>query len=203
MAPAGAAAAYRLSGGKAWITLAVVVIIESAATGSSLFIYFSMHHPSMWYASNPSGGALDYDHAVAAGAAANENPLWKSVLHTSLWQWLAQDPHRERLELQAPGFWTWRDEYHANASGHLLTLMAVFVVGELTLLKRSLWPWLLVVLIPLLAVDASTWAYPITGLLCGGAAVFALMLGRRPADLLFGGLILLGLILVGLNGMGG
>jgi hypothetical protein len=193
---AGAAAAYRFSGGRLWITIAIPFLIESAATGSSLFIYLSMHHPSMWYASNPSGGALDYDNAVAAGAAANDNPLWKTVLHTSLWQWLAHDPHRERLELQAPGFWTWRDEYHANASGHLLTLLAVFVVGELTLLKRSLWPWLMAVLTPLLAVDASTWAYPITGLLCGGAVVFALLLGRRPADLLFGALVLLGALIL-------
>jgi hypothetical protein len=193
---AGAAAAHRLSGGRRWVTIAIPFMIESAATGSSLFIYLSMHHPSMWYANNPSGGVIDYDNAVAAGAAADANPLWKSVLHDPLWQWLAQDPHRERLELQAPGFWTWRDEYHANASGHFLTLLAVFVVAELTALGRSAWPWIMAVLIPVLAVDASTWAYPITLLLCGGTAAFALLLGRRPANLFSSALILLGALVL-------
>ena len=178
---AGAAAAYRLSGGKTWITLATVVVIESAATGSTAYIQLFMHQPSMWYANNLSGGVLDYDH----GRVSN----W-------LWQWLAHDPFRERLELQPPGFWTWRDEYHANASGHLLTLLAVFVIAELTALRNSTWPWILAVVIPVLAVDASTWAYPINLLLCGGAVGLAWWCGRRPASLPVGGMILLGALIL-------
>ena len=185
---AGAAAAHRLSGGRLWIVIAIPFLIESAATGTSAYIQLTQHEPSMWYANNLSGGILDYDTARAAGTNAHNELLWR---------WLAHNPYRERLELQAPGFWTWRDEYHANASGHLLTLLAIYIISELVLLRRSAWPWIMAVLTPLLAVDASTWAYPITLLLCGGTVIFALCAGRRPASpgraalILFGALILL------------
>jgi len=178
---AGAAAAHRISGGKTWITLAVPFLIESAATGSSAYIQLTMHDPNLWLADNLAGGYDDLAHNNPS------NPIW---------QWLAA-PHHERLELQVPGFWTWRDEYHANASGHFLTLLAVFVISELASLQKAVWPWIMAVLIPFIAVVASTWAYPITGLLCAGGIVIALVSGRRPASLgLTGLLIFSGLMLL-------
>jgi hypothetical protein len=195
---AGAAAAHRLSGGRLWITIAIPFLIQSAATGTSAYIHLTMWNPgpSMWYANNISGGVIDYDHAVAASKLPGDQHIPPWLLSNPLWSWLAQDPYRERLELQAPGFWTWRDEYHANMSGHFLTLLAVFVVAELTLLQRSVWPWLMAVLTPLLAVDSSTWAYPIAVLLCGGTVALALLLGRRPAELVSSALILLGALIL-------
>jgi len=179
---AGAAAAYRLSGGKTWITITVPFLIESAATGSSAYLQLTMHNPSLWLADNLSGGALD------PANNSPDNPIWKL---------LSSDPYHERLELQVPGFWTWRDEYHANASGHFLTLLSVFVIAELVHLKKTIWPWVMVALIPLFAVVSTTWAFPITFLLCGGTVGLALFYDRRPAHLgtmlmtLFIGLILL------------
>jgi len=178
---AGAAAAHRISGGKTWITLAVPFLIESAATGSSAYIQLTMHDPSLWLANNLSGAFDDLPHNNP------DNPLWK----------LLAAPHHERLELQVPGFWTWRDEYHANSSGHFLTLLAVFVIAELIALEKSVWPWIMAGLTPFIAVAASTWASPITGLLCGGGIVISLLSGRRPAAaglagvMVFAGLILL------------
>jgi hypothetical protein len=172
---AGAAAAHRISGGKTWITLAVPFLIESAATGSSAYIQLTMQNPSLWLADNLSGGFENLP------ANSPDNPIWK---------WLAA-PHHERLELQVPGFWTWRDEYHANSSGHFLTLLAVFVCAELVSINKAVWPWVMAVLVPCLAVVASTWAYPITGLLCGGTVVIALLCGRRPVALGLTGMILL------------
>ncbi|MCE0522829.1 MAG: DUF2298 domain-containing protein [Methylacidiphilales bacterium] len=178
---AGAAAAHRISGGKTWITLAVPFLIESAATGTSAYIQLTMHDPSLWLADNIAGGYDDLAHNNP------DNPIWK----------LLAAPHHERLELQVPGFWTWRDEFHANSSGHFLTLLAVFVIAELVSLQKAIWPWVFAVLTPLIAVVASTWAYPITGLLCGGGVVIALLNGRRPDSLnltmlaLFSGLLLL------------
>ena len=171
---AGAAAAHRLSGGKWWLAAAIPFLIESAATGSSAYILLTTHAPNQWIFNNLSGGVITPpdDHA--------------------LWKWLAQDPYRERLELQAPGFWTWRDEYHANMAGHFLTLLAVFVVAELSFLRRALWPWIMAVLIPMLAIISSTWAYPITLLLCWGMGFFALLAGRRPTSLKLAASIVLG-----------
>ncbi len=178
---AAAAAAHRISGGRTWITVAVPFLIESAATGSSAYIQLTMHDPNLWLADNLSGGYDDLAHNSP------DNPIWK----------LMAAPHHERLELQVPGFWTWRDEYHANSSGHLLTLLSVFIIAELIQLEKAIWPWVMAVLTPVLAVVASTWAYPITGLLCGGGVVIALVAGRRPASvplaslILFGGLLLI------------
>jgi len=178
---AGAAAAWRISGGKIWITCAAPFLIESAATGSSAYIQLFMHDPSLWLANNLSGAFEDPQHNNP------DNPIWKL---------LAAD-HHERLELQVPGFWTWRDEYHANSSGHFLTLLSVFVISELAYLRRSLWPWVMAALIPIFAIISSTWAFPITLLLCGGTVIAALFCNRRPAQtgitlaLLLGGLILL------------
>ena len=176
---AGAAAAHRLSGGRTWIPWAVLLLIVSAATGSSAYILLTTHDPSSWYANNLSGGAI---------SPPNDNILWRI---------LALDPYRERLELQVPGFWIWRDEFHANSSGHFLTLLAVLVVAELFFPRRTIWPWLMAVFIPLLAVAASTWAFPITLLVCGGAAALALWCGLRPAPVALAGTILCaGLILL-------
>jgi hypothetical protein len=178
---AGAAAAYRISDGKIWITCAVLFLIESAATGSSAYIQLTMHNPSLWLANNLAGAFDDLQNNSP------NNPLWKL---------LAAD-HHERLELQVPGFWTWRDEYHANSSGHFLTLLSVFVISELAYIKKSSWPWVMAALIPIFAVVASTWAFPITFLLCGGTVIAALYCNRRPAKtgltwiMLFAGLVLL------------
>ena len=152
---AGAAAAHRISGGKTWITLAVPFLIESAATGSSVYLQLTMHDPNPWLADNLTGAFDDLPHNSP------DNPIWK----------LLAAPYHERLELQVPGFWSWRDEYHANSSGHFLTLLSVFVIAELVSLQRSVWPWIMAVLTPCIAVAASTWAYPMTGLLCAGTVV--------------------------------
>jgi hypothetical protein len=181
---AAAGAAYRISGGRIWITWAVPFLIESATTGSSAYIQLTMrgggHEPSLWLADNLAGAFDD----LANNSP--DNPLWT----------LLAAPHHERLELQVPGFWTWRDEYHANASGHLLTLFSILTMAELSRLRNTVLPWVLAPLIPLVAVVASSWALPITVLLCGSAAVYAWCVGRRPADLrrtamLLGGAVLL------------
>jgi hypothetical protein len=175
---AGAAAAHRLSGGKAWVTLAVPFIIESAATGSAAYIFMTAHDPSLWLADDVSGGVI---------SPPDDNMLWKI---------LAWDSHKERLELQIPGFWTWRDEYHANASGHLLTLLSVFTVTELAFLRRTMWPWIMAIAIPLLAVTASAWALPITLLLCVLAIPIALFCGRRPSSPQLLALYLVGMLIL-------
>lgn len=169
-----AAAAFRISGGKTWITLVVPFLVEASATGSSAYIQLFMHNPSLWYASNPSGGVIDYETALKAGQHDFDNPLW---------QFLAHNPYRERLELQVPGYWTWREEYHPNSAGHFLTLLSVFSVAELAFQRRAIWPWVVTALIPFWAVVASTWALPLTMLICGGMIGIALYLGRRPAQL--------------------
>ena len=174
----GAAAAHRISGGKLWITLAVPFLIESSATGSSAYLLITTHNGDLWLPDDLSSGMTHPPDA---------NPIWK---------WLLNDipggidkksiddiAGHQTLRLQVPGFWTWRDEYHANASGHLLTVLSVLVLAELVQIRRTVWPWVLAVMTPLLAVITSAWALPITVLMCWVILPIAWTCGRRPASI--------------------
>ena len=160
-----AATAWRLTN-RIWITVAMPFLIESAATGSSAYLWLTERDPSPWTMSNLSGG-LDHP---------DGNPLWKLLAHA---------PYRERLELQPPGYWTWRDEYHPNAGGHFLTLFAVWIMIELFRKERLNWSWIAAFLLPFFAITTSTWALPITGLLCGGGLLIAYWKGQRPENSAF------------------
>jgi hypothetical protein len=174
----GAAAAFRISGGKVWITLAVPFLLESAATGSTAFLLLFCHNVDLWLPFDLSGG-MTLPHP-------DNNPTWQSPI----WKYLIWDPRPavahvnppSTLRLQVPGIWTWRDEYHANASGHFLTLFAVWLIAELGHARRSNWPWLLAAITPLLAVIASAWALPITALLCWGGLGIAWFYKFRPTS---------------------
>jgi Uncharacterized membrane protein (DUF2298) len=176
---AGAGAAHRLSGGKLFVTLAVPFLLESAATGSAAYLILFCHNTDLSLSVDLSGG-MTLPHT-------DDNPAWSSPL----WHFLLWDPRPDilhlktpaTLRLQVPGFWTWRDEFHANASGHFLTILAVFVVAELTSLQRTIWPWVLAAITPILAATASAWALPITVLLGWVMLPVAWSLGRRPAAL--------------------
>jgi len=175
---AGAAAAWRISGGKVWITLAVPFLLESAATGSTAYLLLFCHSNDLWLPFDLSGG-MTLPHP-------DNSPVWQN----HLWALLNWDPRPAianlqppaTLRLQVPGIWTWRDEYHANASGHLLTLLSISIIAELADARKTIWPWVLATITPLLAVTASAWALPITALLCWVTAGFALLRGQRPAS---------------------
>jgi hypothetical protein len=174
---AGAGAAWRLSAGKWWVTLAMPFLIESAATGSSAYLFMTSKTLDLWMAADLSGGMVHPPDA---------NPIW-TWLRDDLPAGLARMKPEEilahqTLRLQVPGFWTWRSEYHANASGHLLTVLSILIIAELADLRRTVWPWVLAALTPLVAVTASAWALPITALLCWVSLPLAWFCGRRPGS---------------------
>jgi hypothetical protein len=173
----GAASAFSISGGKWWITIATPFLIESAATGSSAYLFLTSRTNDLWLPVDLSSGMVN---------PPDSNPIWK---------WLFNDLpvgvgqmkpdailDHQTLRLQVPGFWTWRDEYHANASGHLLTLLSIFIIAELVDARKTMWPWVMAAITPLLATMASAWALPITTLLCWIVVPVALLVGRRPAS---------------------
>jgi hypothetical protein len=172
-----AGAAHRISAGRIWITLAVPFLIESAATGSSAYLFLTGHSNDLWLPADLSSGMMNPPDA---------NPLWKWLAHDLPAGLAGMPPNdifsHQILRLQVPGFWTWRSEYHANASGHLLTLLSVLVIVELVHPRRTIWPWVLAALTPLVATASSAWALPITALLCWITLPIALLCGRRPAS---------------------
>jgi hypothetical protein len=156
---------------RAWIAALMPALILAAATGSSAYLLLTEPDPSPWVMTNLVGGLDHPDH----------NPIWRL---------LATAPYRERLELQVPGLWTWRDEYHPNAGGHLFALCALWMLVDLLRKERRNWPWIGAALVPFFAIVTSTWALPITGLLGGVGLVLAWRGGRRPENaLLVGGAI--------------
>jgi len=173
-----AATAWRITG-RAWIALLMPILIEGAATGSSAYLLLTENDPIPWTMNNLTSG-LDHP---------DGNPIWRL---------LATDPYRQRIELQVPGIWTWRDEYHANIGGHFLALGAVWILVELLRSARLNWPWSGAVLVPLLTAVTSAWALPLTVLLCGGGLAAAWRGGRRPENVWFvGGAIAVGAICLG------
>lgn len=175
---AAAGAAWRLSGEKLFATLAMPFLILATATGSMAYLVLFCHLADPWLAADLSSGMTRPPDA---------NPIWAWLAHDLPAALQGQDANKildhQTLRLQVPGFWTWRNEYHANAAGHLLTILAVLVVAELAGPRRSTWPWVLGAIMPMLAATASAWALPITTLLCWVMLPVAWALGRRPGDL--------------------
>jgi hypothetical protein len=173
-----AGAAHRLSGEKIFATAAMPVLILSAATGSAAYVILICHSTDLW---------LPVDLGSGMAEPPDGNPIWKWLAHDlpAGLSGLSPDQIKDHqtLRLQTPGFWTWRDEFHANAAGHFLTILSVLIVAELAHVRRTIWPWVLAAIMPLLAATASAWALPITVLLCWGALPMAWIFGRRPAAL--------------------
>ena len=175
---AAAGAAHRLSGQKLFATLAMPFLILCASTGSVAYLVLFCHNTDPWLAADLSSGMTH---------PPDSNPIWS---------WLANDVpaalhgktpdeilNHQTLRLQVPGFWTWRDEYHANDAGHLLTILAVLVVAEVFSTRRTTWPWVLGAVMPMLTATASAWALPITTLLCWTMLPKAWFFGRRPGPM--------------------
>ena len=172
---AAAGAAYRLSGEKLFATLAMPFLILSAATGSAAYLILICHNTDLWLIADLSGGMVHPPDA---------NPIWKWLTNDLPAALQGKSPDEildhQTLRLQVPGFWTWRDEYHANAAGHFLTILSVLTVAELVHPRRTTWPWVLAAIMPMLAATASAWALPLTILLCWVILPVAWILGRRP-----------------------
>jgi len=165
----GAAAAFRASGGRKWVPLTVVLLIEAAFTGSSAYLNLFLPEKSTYFVANNLGGSLDNP---------DRGTNW-------IWNVIGWRSHHQRLELQVSGYWTWRDEYHPNSAGHFLTLFSVFSVLELLRRERANFPWICAVLIVPLVMISSMWLAPVDGILCAGGLGLALLTRRQPESWLF------------------
>jgi hypothetical protein len=65
----------------------------------------------------------------------------------------------------------------------LLSLLSVLIIAELVPVRRTIWPWVLAVITPLLAATTSAWALPVTVLLCWVILPIAWLCGRRPVSM--------------------
>jgi hypothetical protein len=159
-----AAAVGQALSGRSWIAVATLVIVAASFPGSTLIMaLFGPVGFDPWL-------ALDMHHG------------WADQHHNPMWKLLDADPYQVRTRLFPPGDGFYVAEFHPTWGGHLLTLLALWVVVEVARPARSNQPWILLLVLPFIAVITSTWYVPVVVALCAGGAILAWVMGRRPEN---------------------
>ena len=167
----GAGAAYVISGRRTWVAVGTLIVMLANFNGSAVLLLFwqSFHH----YAGAPI--AFDSRLANDIGDGWNDpnrhNPFgW--IFHT-------QPPG---LRLFLPSFNTYFPEFHANLGGHFMTLASLLAANEAFKLERSNWPWICLIVFPVMTIITSTWFMVVVTVLCVSCFAVSLIAGRRPAS---------------------
>ncbi|HEV3272253.1 MAG TPA: DUF2298 domain-containing protein [Candidatus Methylacidiphilales bacterium] len=188
----GAGAAYSISGKRTWVCVATLLVLLADFTGSSLFLL-------IWGAFHPHIGYVVFDSrlAIDIGDGWNDpgrhNPFG-SIFHNA----------PPGLRLFTPAFNTYFPEFHANLGGHFMTLASLLAANEAFKTERSNWPWICLLIFPLMTIITATWFIVVIVILCAGCFAAALLAGRRPQDwkiVLGGSLLALGLLWPSVNSL--
>ena len=181
---AGAGAAYSISGGRTWIAVAIALVLLANFTGSSVLLFFwdTAHapRPDLY---NVFDSRLAVDIGDGWNDPARHNPFG--------WIWAHRDPPAV-LRLFTPTFNTYSSEFHANLGGHFLTLATLLAANEAFRLERSNWPWICLLIFPLVTIITATWFMIVVTVLCVGCFATALLAARRPGNwrMVLGGSVL-------------
>jgi hypothetical protein len=167
-----AAAAWRISRQKVWITLLAPLLMAGSATGATVYLWFTVPNLDPNEADDIFSGLNNPN---------NHSPLLK-LLHDGC-----------RNELMPPGAWSWAGSFHSTCGGLFLVLFFVWALMEMLRRKATNWPWICVGAIPLLTIVTSTWALPFEGLLLLSALFWICYCKLFPKNFRF---VLLGLGLV-------
>ncbi len=159
------AAAYSLTRGRLLVSVLVVILYASGFTGSSPSVtLFQPNDPAPTAAVDIGGGdADDKIHAVFA-------------------KLLRADAPDIAYRIYSPGCYIFYPEFHATMGGHLVAVWAVFAAAEVLRRKRSLFPWIYLIVAPFLAFLTCSWFIFMVTLLAATMA-FAWWLGRRPSHM--------------------
>jgi len=167
----GAGAAYCVSGRKMWVAVAAAVVLLANFTGSSVFLlYWNTVHfvPNLY-------DVFDSRLAIDIGDGWNDpnrhNPFG--------WIWAHRDPPVV-LRLFTPTFNTYFPEFHANLGGHFMTLATLLAANEAFNKERSNWPWICLLIFPLVTIITATWFMIVVTVLCIGCFAVALIGDKRP-----------------------
>jgi hypothetical protein len=159
-----AAAAYGLSRFRAWVAVLTLLVVAGGFTGST--VIHTLCHPD---ALNPAW-SID---------VSND---WNDPKLNEFSGILMQDPPGISFRVFAPGAYIYYSEFHATQGGHFLTLLTLFAAIEALRRKRSLWPWIFLLLSPVLTIVTCTWFFFIIVFVAGPTLLLAWWIGRRPAN---------------------
>ena len=166
----GAGAAYAISGKRTWVAVATLLVLLANFTGASVILFIlDINRHSHWY------GIFDTRLAIDIGEGwsdpARENPFG--------WIWAHRAPP-QTLRLFTPTFNTYFPEFHANLGGHFMTLASLLAANEAFKTERSNWPWICLLLFPLITIITATWFMIVVTVLCVGCFAVALIAAKRP-----------------------
>lgn len=157
----GAGTAFSITGNK-WIAVITVFILLAGSSGS-VPILLLLGHP-------------DYSLSTALNTAWNDpgrNPF----------TWIcAHDKFHPDLTLVAPTYTLYCSEFHANLGATYLTMAALLASYEVFKGMRSNWPWICLLVLPMVVIITSAWYFIIAFLFCAGGLGVALIVGRRAQD---------------------
>jgi hypothetical protein len=166
----GTGAAYVIGGRRTWIAVTTLLVLLANFTGASVLLFFyNCFHPS------PDINVFDSRLAIDIGDG------WNDPARHNPFGWVYTYPPSV-LRLFTPTFNTYFPEFHANLGGHFLTLASLLAANEAFKTERSNWPWICLIIFPLMTIITSTWFVIVVGVLCIGCFGVALAAGRRPQD---------------------
>jgi hypothetical protein len=157
----GAGVAHSISG-KAWISVCTAVILLAGSPGCSLFLLFA--------------GKFDY------GVATDINDVWNDPARNPFAWLCAHDKYHPGLKLLPPMYTLYYSEFHANLGGAFMTISSLLGISEVFKPVRSNWPWVCLVVLPMVVIITSAWFFIIVLFFCSGSLVLALISGRRPEN---------------------
>lgn len=165
----GAGAAYNISGRKTWVAVATLLVLLANFTGSSVLLLY-------WNNAHPVQNLYDvFDSRLAVDIGDG----WNDPTRHNPFGWIYRNPPPV-LRLFTPTFNTYFPEFHANLGGHFMTLASLLAANEAFKTERSNWPWICLLIFPLITIITATWFIVVVTILCVGSLALAFIAGRRP-----------------------
>ena len=167
----GAGAAYAISGKKTWVAVVTLLVLLANFTGAAVLLFF-------WDSVHPVPGLFNvFDSRLAIDIGDG----WNNPARHNPFGWIYRYPPPV-LRLFTPTFNTYFPEFHANLGGHFMTLASVLAANEAFKAERTNWPWICLLLFPLVTIITATWFLIVVVVLCAGCLAVALIAGKRPHD---------------------
>lgn len=174
----GAGAAYRISGNRMWVSVATMLVLLANFTGSSviLLVYNAFH---------PDPKLVMFDGRLAIDIADD----WTNPERHNIFAWIFRPIEQAHPDYSPPAlrlftatFNTYFPEFHANLGGHFMTIGTLLAAHEAYRTERSNWPWICLLVFPLITLLMATWFFIVVTVLCAGCFAVALISSRRPEN---------------------
>ena len=167
----GAGAAYEFGGRRTWICLATLLMLLANYKGASVLLLF-------WNSLHPVPNLYDIFDARLANDIGDG---WNDPTRHNPFGWIFTNPP-PTLRMFPPAYDLYFPEFHANISGHFLTLATLLAAAETFREPRANWPWVCLLVFPFLCIIAATWFMVTIAILTAGCLAAAWIAGRRPEN---------------------